>query len=273
MKQIPVLFSLFVFTLAATLAAGCASSRRVNAPQADAVPTPPTRNLTWEERFHYNERFLESECQKLKGNYDAQIALLEAALEINPDGPEALADLAIAKYATLGSADSITSAEIDSLLRRAIKLDPGNLNYREVRVDILARNEKYKEAIEELEILAAKKPTTDVLSSLADLYRVAGDAQNAIRTINRLITIDGLKEEYALAKFQSYIELKDDGRAYKALEDLCANYPNELKYRVLLGDMFLQNNHPDQALRVYRDVLTCWLTIIGQNKTLCTKIM
>ena len=256
MKQIPVLFSLFVFTLAATLATGCASSRRVNAPQADAVPTPPTRNLTWEERFHYNERFLESECQKLKGNYDAQIALLEAALEINPDGPEALADLAIAKYATLGSADSITSAEIDSLLRRAIKLDPGNLNYREVRVDILARNEKYKEAIEELEILAAKKPTTDVLSSLADLYRVAGDAQNAIRTINRLITIDGLKEEYALAKFQSYIELKDDGRAYKALEDLCANYPNELKYRVLLGDMFLQNNHPDQALRVYRDVLT-----------------
>ena len=87
MKQISALFSLFAFTLVATLAAGCASSRRVDAPRAEAAPMVSTRHLTWEERFHYNERFLESECQKLKGNYDAQIALLEAALEINPDCP------------------------------------------------------------------------------------------------------------------------------------------------------------------------------------------
>ena len=135
-------------------------------------------------------------------------------------------------------------------------MDPGNLNYREVRVDILARNEKYKEAIEELEILAAKK--TDYGRAI-----LAGGSLPCGRRRTERHPDDQqtdhhrrIKEEYALAKFQSYIELKDDGRAYKALEDLCANYPNELKYRVLLGDMFLQNNHPDQALRVYRDVLT-----------------
>lgn len=50
--------------------------------------------------------------------------------------------------------------------------------------------------------------------------------------------------------------MKDDEHAYQAIEDLCAEYPLDLRYRVLLGDLYDQHGYHEQALDIYRDVLT-----------------
>lgn len=59
-----------------------------------------------------------------------------------------------------------------------------------------------------------------------------------------------------MEKFQTYLAMKDDEHAYQAIEDLCAEYPYDLRYRVLLGDLYDQHGYHEQALDIYRDVLT-----------------
>ena len=68
------------------------------------------------------------------------------------------------------------------------------------------------------------------------LYKTSGDYAGAIRTIERLEKLDGRSEPLSMEKFQTYLAMKDDEHAYQAIEDLCAEYPYDLRYRVLLGD-------------------------------------
>ena len=59
-----------------------------------------------------------------------------------------------------------------------------------------------------------------------------------------------------MEKFQTYLAMKDDEHAYQALEELCAEYPLDLRYRVLMGDLYDQHGYHERALDIYRDVLT-----------------
>ena len=143
----------------------------------------------------------------------------------------------------------------DSLLRLAVEKEPFNPYYKETLATYLANSANYREAIELYEELADEKETDETLSTLIWLYKTSGDYAGAIRTIDRLERIEGRSEQLSLEKFQTYLAMKDDEHAYQAIEDLCAEYPYDLRYRVLLGDLYDQNGYHEQALLIYKDVL------------------
>lgn len=107
----------------ATLA-GCASHKKdAQAEEETLVVKPlPGKQLNAEEQRKFDMLFLEAVRQKEKEKYDAEFELLNAALQLNPDAPEALFEMAQLKLAFGSMVDTLSRVEGDSLLRRAIAL-------------------------------------------------------------------------------------------------------------------------------------------------------
>lgn len=220
-----------------------------------ASPSTPT-SLSSKQEHRYNELFLEAIRQKEADHIDAEYELLSAALQINPCASEAVYEMGVLKLSYTSFSDTLSRAQGDSLLRQAVRLAPSNTYYKETLASFLANSAKYREAIELYEEIADSKETEETLSTLIWLYKTSGDYAGAIRTIERLERTQGKSEQLSMEKFQTYIAMKDDEHAYQAIEDLCAEYPYDLRYRVLLGDLYDQNGYHEQALYIYKDVLT-----------------
>ncbi len=225
-------------------------------PSSSTDVTTATPVLSYAEQRQFDELFLESVRQKEAEHIDAQYELLNAALQINPLADEALYEMGVLKLSYTTYSDTLSRQQGDSLLRRAVQLAPDNPYYKETLATYLANSAKYSEAINLYEELAERHESDENLSTLIWLYKTSGDYAGAIRTIERLERANGKSEALSMEKFQTYLAMKDDEHAYQAIEDLCAEYPYDLRYRVLLGDLYDQHGYHEQALDIYRDVLT-----------------
>ena len=236
----------------------CHTTKRAAVPKAQhsQALTAHGGGLTYAQQRRFNEFFLEAIRQKEAEHIDAESELLEAALRINPNAPEALYEMGVLKLSYTSYSDTLGRALGDSLLRKAVKADPQNVYFKETLATYLANNADYREAIDLYEELADAKEDGETLTTLIWLYKTSGDYAGAIRTIDRLERIEGKSEQLSLEKFQTYLAMKDDEHAYRAIEDLCAEYPYDLRYRVLMGDLYDQNGYHEQALLIYKDVLT-----------------
>lgn len=203
----------------------------------------------------YAAFFLEAVRQKQQEHTDAQYELLNAALKLKPDASEALYEMALLKLSYTTYSDTLSKAEGYAMLHRAVALEPENLSYKESLGTYFANAARYREAIRIYEEVAEAKLTEETLATLIWLYKASGDFAGAIRTIDRLEIIDGRSEELSIEKFQTYLAMNDTEHAYQAIEELCAEYPLDLRYRVLLGDLYDQNGYHERALSIYRDVL------------------
>lgn len=220
--------------------------------KSSTAPAP----LSYAQQRRFNELFLEAIRQKQAEHIDAEFELLDAALSINPNATEAIYEMGVLKLSFSTYSDTLSRAQGDSLLRKAVALAPDNVYYKETLATYLANCAKYREAIELYEELAEKRETDETLSTLIWLYKTSGDYAGAIRTIERMERIEGKSEALSIEKFQTYLAMKDDEHAYQAIEELCAEYPYDLRYRVLLGDLYDQHGYHEQALDIYRDVLS-----------------
>ena len=214
------------------------------------------RNLGYEARRCYDALYLESVRQRERGRYDAQYDLLHAALDINPQASEALFDLARLELSFGGYSDSLHTHRGDSLLQRAVALEPGNRYYKEMLGELMAERGDLDGAIAIYESLVRDYGGTEPLLTLVGLYEEKSDYDGAIRALNRLQTLEGRTEAYSLEKFKIYIQKGDTEHAYAEIEALCAEFPLDLRYRVLLGDLYREYGHHEMALAIYRDVLT-----------------
>ena len=225
--------------------AGCASSQQQRAGRA----------LTFDEQRQFNELYLSAVVAREKENEDSMYDYLERALAINPDAPEALFDMAILKFKRASAFDSTSAMQGDSMLRRAVELAPKNDYYRETFADYLDQNGDAAGAIKAYEQLCADKPRTQYLSALVRLYEQTGDYRGAIGTLERMERVEGTAEIFTIEKFKNYLALQDTAGAYRMIENLCAENPNDLRYRVLLGETYQEHGEPERAKAIYDSVL------------------
>lgn len=226
--------------------------------QADLMErNAPVLQVSEANRVRFNELFLEAVRQKQKGNYDAQYELLTEALRLSPNSPEALYDLGLLSTAVAGWDDSLKRAEADSLLERAVMLDKENKYYKLTLAAHYAEAERFRDAILLCEEVLRQDPTSvEVLNMLVKFYEEVNDYAGAVNSLNRIERLLGSSEQIALAKFNLYAEMNDSARAFQSIEDLCEQYPNDLRYRVLLGDAYMQAGAEEMGTVIYQDVLT-----------------
>lgn len=245
--------------LVASVLSACSSSRNA---RGDAFATASgvradkkSVAMTLQDRetaYRYNEFFLESVRLREKGDYAASYELLRHALAIKPNASEALYEMA--QISEQLYPDSASVAE--GLYKKAVRLGEDNFYYMEALADFYLRRNRVAEGCEMYEKMVARYPErSDVLYNLVALYGQQQQYEPLIHTLDRLEEQEGKSENISMEKAKAYIELKQPKQAFSEIENLCRQYPSDLRYKVILGDLYLQNEHPETALKIYRQVL------------------
>lgn len=206
--------------------------------------------LTEEQQRKYDYFFLEAMRMKEKKEYDAAFGLLEHCLDIHPNASSALYEIS-QYYMFLRQVPQGQAA-----LEKAVTYAPDNYWYSQGLVSLYQQQNELDKAVTLLEEMVTRFPTKqDPLFNLLDIYGRQEKYSDVISTLNRLEKRLGKNEQLSMEKFRIYLQMKDDKKAFREIESLVQEYPMDMRYQVILGDVYLQNGKKQEAYDVYQKVL------------------
>ena len=207
--------------------------------------------LTFEQRRKFDYYFLEAVRLKEKGDMDAAFDMYSHCLEIHPESAATLFELA-KFYMYLGQPQ-----KGEECLHKAMQTEPGNYWYKETLAAYYQNKGENAKAIEVIEEMAAQFPTRlEPLMALADMYKRVQDYPKVIQTLNRLEELDGKSEQVSMEKFRIYLTMDNTQQAFTEIENLAKEYPYDMRYLTILGDVYMDNNRPDEAYATYQQVIS-----------------
>ena len=219
-------------------------------PSTQTAPSGLPSLTTTDTQERYAAFFLEAMVQRQKGNSDAAFDLLRHCVEIDTTASEAY--FFLAEYYD-GLKDKERSL---ACIRKAAKLEPENITYLETLAQIDIQQKNYDEAISVMEQLYSRnKDRIDLLETLYGLYLQKEDFANAVGVLQRIETIDGKNERLAYAKSGLYTKMGDKKAAIAEMKALSDQYPNDLGYLGLYGDMLMMNDEHEKARQIYERIL------------------
>ena len=242
---------LFVTVLMLTSCGGIRSVRTAKTTaKADGASLMKETLLSAEQQRKYDYFFLEAMRMKGKNEYDAAFGLLQHCLDINPTASSALYE--ISQYYMF--LRQVPQGQV--ALEQAVAFAPDNYWYSQGLVSLYQQQNELDKAAALLEKMVTRFPSKqDPLFSLLDIYSRQEKYNDVISTLNRLEKRLGKNEQLSMEKFRIYLQMKDDKKAFQEIESLVQEYPMDMRYQVILGDVYLQNGKKQEAYDVYQKVL------------------
>jgi tetratricopeptide (TPR) repeat protein len=226
----------------------CTSSRK--ALESQGMALPPDRRLTPEQQRKYDYFFLEATRMKAQNAYDASFDLYRHCLKIDPYAPSAL--YGISQYEQFLGQEELGLAS----LKQAVAYAPDNYWYSQALAALYQQQEKTEEAIALLESMTVRFPgKQESLFTLLDMYGKQQDFEKMIFTLNRLEDKTGKNEQISMEKVRIYLQMEDNKKAFREIDNLVKEYPLDMRYLTIQGDIYLQNGKREEAYDIYRKVL------------------
>ena len=233
----------FVLLVAWVLVGACASSKRVTMGTADG-------GMSEADARRHDYYFLEATRQREAGNHADALALYEHCLSIHPQSAAVMYELA-QYYAFLQQPERSRA-----LLEKSVALQPDNFWYRQTLGAYYRSVKEVDKAIAVYEEMSRQFPARgELLMMLMDLYSQQKDYANLIKTLDRLEMKEGKSEQLSMEKYRIYLQMGDKEKAFTEMENLSKEYPNDLRYRVMLGDSYLDNGRADEAYAIFQEAL------------------
>lgn len=208
----------------------------------------PKLSYNDEQRFKYF--YFEAVNQQNQEHYDAAFDLYTHCLDINPYAAEVYYALS-GYYAELGN-DSMSMVTVS----KAADLDEENDTYLERLAINYINTGKFDKATDCYERLVARnKNRSDAFGILLQLYNQQKDYDKMIWTLNRMEQSEGASEQITLSKMRVYAMTCNKEKELEELQQLAGKHPNDMNYRVMMGNWLLQNDRTDEALEEYEYVL------------------
>ena len=193
--------------------------------------------------------FEEGVRQKLANRYDAAIDLFDYSRQLNPQSAAALYELANL-YRYTGN-DSLSMAALEE----ACQLEPDNYWYKSRLVMLYLDSQQSDKALKHAEEMAIQFPEkNEVLMMLLSLYEKKDDYPNIVKVLDKIELKEGKSEQLSMEKFRIFLQMKDEKRAFNEMADLASEYPNDLRYQVIIGDLYLDAGKKEDALEKYKAV-------------------
>lgn len=210
----------------------------------------PVKELTPEQQRRYDYFFLEAARLKVQKDYDAAFDVLQHCLTINPNASSALYEMAqyymYLKQVPLGQA----------ALEKAVENAPHNYWYAQGLANLYMQQNETEKAAALLENMAVRfSDKLDPLYNLLEIYNRQEEYDKVIGILNKLEERMGKNEQLSMEKFRIYLQKKDDKSAFHEIESLVEEYPNDMRYQVVLGDVYMQNGKSRKLMRFTR---RCW---------------
>lgn len=237
-----------VCLLLASMLISCGTSRKgaVLLGKENAQKDP----LTFEQRRKFDYYFLEAVRLKEKGELDAAFDMYSHCLEI--DSLSAAVQYELAQfYIYLGQ-----TQKGEGYLQKAVTLAPDNYWYKQTLASQFRKRGENELAVKVIEDMVERFPSRlEPLMELVDLYTRLKDYEQVIHTLNRLEELDGKSEQISMEKFRMYLQMGDSERAFTEMESLAQEYPYEMRYLTMLGDVYLENGKDQEAYDTFQKVL------------------
>ena len=207
--------------------------------------------LSSEDRRRFDYFFLEAVRLKEKGDLDTAFEMYSHCLEIDPHSAVVLYELS-KYYMYLGLPDKGEVA-----LKNAVRYKPDNYWYKETLAAYYQNKGDNLMAIEVIEDMALQFPSRlEPLMALVDLYNRTKNYEKVIHTLDRLERLDGKSEQISMEKFRMYLAMNNNEQAFQEIENLAKEYPYDMRYLTILGDVYLENGKDEEAYTTYQKVLT-----------------
>ena len=239
-----------VCLLLASILFSCGSSRKASISSKDLGNQVEMDPLTPEERRKFKSYLLEAIRLKEKGEMDAAFDMYNHCLEI--DSGSAVTQYELGKlYMYLGQAD-----KGERLLLKAMHTAPDNYWYKETLAGYYQRKGEIAKGIDVIEGMVSQFPSRlEPLIALVDLYNRNKDYEKVIHTLDRLEKLDGKSEQISMEKFRMYLVMDNNEKAFAEIENLAKEYPYEMRYLTMLGDVYMENGKEEEAYATYQQVL------------------
>ena len=228
----------------------CGSSRKTAVSSKESVLAEWRDPLSPEERRKFNHFFLEAVRLKEKGDMDAAFEMYSHCLAIDSQSAATLYELG--KFCMyLGQPE-----RGENFLRKAMETSPGNYWYKETLAGYYQGKGEEAKAIAVIESMVDQFPSRlEPLMALVDLYNRTKDYQKVIHTLDRLERLDGKSEQISMEKFRMYLAMDNNEKAFSEIESLVKEYPYEMRYLTILGDVYMENGKEEEAYSTYQKVL------------------
>lgn len=215
-----------------------------------AVIPRQEQRLNDNDMRRYQYFYLEAIRQEGLGNFAEAFDLYRHCLEIDSLASET--HYAISDFYSQISKDSLALYH----LKKANSLEPENDEFAERLGQYYLSQNKIEEGTRVYERLAdIHRDRSEFLDILTRIYQYKKDYPKMLETLNRLEEAEGESENLTLSKMQVYSSMGDEKGAYEELLRLVKRHPNDLNYKVMMGNWLLANSRKDEALKAYKAVL------------------
>ena len=228
----------------------CGSSRKSTISSKNSASLEWQDPLSSEERRQFDHFFLEAVRLKEKDKMDAAFEMYNHCLSIDSQSAVTLYELG-KLYMYLGQPE-----KGEEYLRKATQTQPSNYWYKETLASYYQRRGEEAKAIGVIESMVDQFPSRlEPLMALVDLYNRTKDYQKVIHTLDRLERLDGKSEQISMEKFRMFLAMDNNEKAFSEIESLVQEYPYEMRYLTVLGDVYMENGREEEAYSTYQKVL------------------
>lgn len=181
---------------------------------------------------------------------DACFEMLEHCRALAPESSAVLYDLS-AFYLFLGK-DFIAH----DMLEYIVAKEPDNRKYSEALVNYYGKVNDKKSAIALYEkMLRGDGPKSDIYMSLYSLYSEEGEQEKAVAVLDKLEKVEGKNEVISIHRANLFLQMQDSTRALAAVRQMQRDFPHNIQYNSLLGDVYVLFGDTDNAEKVYRQAI------------------
>ena len=248
--QIKRIGLLGICTLLVCMLFSCGSMRKSTTLSKEKAVAEVYDPLSPEERRKFDYFFMEAVRLKEKNDLDAAFEMYSHCLKIHPKSAVVLYELA-KFYMYLGQLEKGEKALVD-----AVALAPDNYWYKETLATYYQSKGANDKAIQVVEDMTKQFPSRlEPLMVLVDLYTRARNYEQVIHTLDRLELLDGKSEQISMEKFRMYLAMDNREKAFAEIENLAKEYPYDMRYLTILGDVYLENGKMAEAYQTFQKVL------------------
>jgi len=199
---------------------------------------------TTRRKFDYY--FYEAVNAKTLGKYDEAFDLLQHCHSIDSTNASVLVELG-AYYSSLNEKNTALD-----YFRKAVKYDPANYYYNMILAGLSKELDLKEEVIDIYNFLLKTYPDkVDLYFELANVYGDNGELDKAIQSLNTLQKYTGVSDAITLNKFRLNNMMDKKERAFEEIQSVIDKNPDNIRYKLLMGDLYLQDNQTEKALTYY----------------------
>ena len=228
----------------------CTSTKKAVAETPKKILLSEKIQLSDSVQRQFDYYFYEGIRQKDNQQFDQALETFRLCLSIDSLDAGAQSEEGIL-YALIGFNEQAINC-----LEKAIRIDPSNWWYNVRLITMYSEMKNWKRAIEITNNLQEIYPNKEeVYTMLSSFYKETKEYDKAIAAYDRLESLNGINESSSFEKFQLYILLNKPQKGVAEIDKLVNKYPTETRYKVLRGDIFMQQKMPEKAFEIYQNVL------------------